>query len=108
MTVFNTTTFENILVAFVTAVFTPPQNMSTVLAQDNLTTWMGVLNSTIITNASSINTTVLQQLETQRGFTAFVPSNEALSEFNLGSLEGNNTNLAIIVQNHVSVGGLGF
>ncbi len=105
VTVFNTTTFENnILVAFVTAVFTPPQNISTVLAQNNLTGWETVLNSTLFTNSSGVNTTVLLELETRAGFTAFVPNDEALTNFNLGNLQGNETALINIVKNHVSAG----
>ena len=102
MTVFNETTFENILLAFVTAVFTPPQNASVTLAEFNLTTWTGVLSAATFTNSSGVSTTVLESLDSQVGFTAFVPNNEALSGFDIGSLEGNVTDLLTVVQNHVS------
>ncbi|KAK2462649.1 hypothetical protein APHAL10511_005382 [Amanita phalloides] len=101
VTVFNTTTFENLLLAFVTGVIVPPANLTTVLGANNATIWPTVLNLTTFTNSSGANTTVLDQLGVQRGFTAFIPSDEALSAINLGSLQGNLTNLAIIVQNHI-------
>ncbi|KAF8629525.1 hypothetical protein AX15_003398 [Amanita polypyramis BW_CC] len=102
ITVFNATTHDNLLLAFVTGVFNPPQNLTTVLANNNLTAWSGVLNATTITNSSGTNATILSGLETQRGYTAFIPSDQALSTFNLSSFEGNITNLAIVAQNHVS------
>lgn len=87
--------------AFVTAVFTPPQNVSVTLQEFNLTTWTSVLSATTLTN-SSVNTTILENIETQTGFTAFIPNDAALSGFDIGSLESNKTNLLTIVQNHVS------
>lgn len=102
VTVFNQTTFENVLVAFVTAVFTPPQNVSVTLEEFNLTTWTSVLSASTFTNSSGVNTTILGDIETRTGFTAFVPNDAALSGFDIGSLEGNATNLLTVVQNHVS------
>jgi len=89
-------------VAFVTAVFTPPQNVSVTLEEFNLTTWTSVLSATTFTNSSSVNTTILENIETRTGFTAFIPNDAALLGFDIGSLESNETNLLTVVQNHVS------
>ncbi|KAF8344972.1 hypothetical protein F5887DRAFT_1134198 [Amanita rubescens] len=103
VTVFNTTTFESNSLGCSSS---PPclRLLKTFLPfwlRTNLTGWEVVLNSTLFTNSSGVDTTVLLELETRTGFTAFVPNNEALSQFNLGNLQGNETELINIVKNHI-------
>lgn len=105
ITVFNQTTFENLLLAFVTGVITPPQNLTTVLAANDLTTIEGLLS---VVNASETevdpgtNATLLTFLSAQQGFTAFFPDNEGFSAANLSILQNTTPeNIGIILRNHL-------
>lgn len=99
----NGTVWKNLFVNGITGVLIPPGNLSTALTAVNATDVQTLL-ATEVPSSNGTNETALQFLEDARGVTVFVPDNGAFtSDVNstLGSLQGNNSALAAILENHV-------
>ncbi|KAF6753283.1 hypothetical protein DFP72DRAFT_1003275 [Ephemerocybe angulata] len=108
-TVGNTTTWRNLLIANIDHVLVPPGNVSAALTAVNDTALLNLLNTIQVPSSSGGggNVSALQAAESARGFTFFAPSQDAFtSEFNntLQGLQGNQSALATLLQNHYANG----
>lgn len=95
---------SNLYINVIDKVLSIPGNLSTVLNAHNLTSTLGMLNSTNTTDSQGISVSLADFLISEpHGFTLFAPSNQAVNDASssLTSFAGNNTAIATLVDNHV-------
>lgn len=103
VTIVNSTMWRNLFVNGITGVLVPPGNLSTALTAVNATSIQNLL-STEVPSSNGTNETALQFLQEAHGVTVLVPDNGAFSSDvngTLDSLQGNQSALAAILENHV-------
>jgi Fasciclin domain len=109
ITVSNTTQLNNILIAQINGVLSPPKDLASVLADPtvNLTSLAGI--ASIITlpgfynNGTNATLAAALGADITKGYTLFAPSNDALQAAGatVSSLSNNQTALLALLGNHV-------
>ncbi|KAG6908876.1 hypothetical protein DXG01_002950 [Tephrocybe rancida] len=105
--VVNTTNVGNtLLVATVDGVLQPPDNITSVLSENNLTAVMGLLNMVNVPgfypNGTNATAEGVLDANSTHGYTLFAPTNEALKNAgsSLSSLSNNQSSLLALLGNH--------
>lgn len=103
ISVANSSTYENLFLNSIDGVITPPGNLSTVLNATNATAFVAFAQQVNTTNSDGSNTSAVNSLEQENGFTLFVPDNDAFqaAQQTIGGFQNNQTALKARLGNHV-------
>jgi hypothetical protein len=103
ITVANSSTYENLFLNSINGVITPPGNLSTELNSTNATSFLAFAQQANATSPDGSNTSALNVLEQEHGFTVFVPNNDAFqaAQQNISGFQNNETALMALLGNHV-------
>ncbi|KAF8154905.1 FAS1 domain-containing protein [Crassisporium funariophilum] len=103
ITVINSTIWQNLFINGINGVLIPPGNVTTALTATNATTAQSFISSIQVPSLNGTNETATQFLQDARGFTLFVPHNDAFTTSvnqTLDGLRSNQTALAALLMNH--------
>ncbi|EKM77524.1 hypothetical protein AGABI1DRAFT_77017 [Agaricus bisporus var. burnettii JB137-S8] len=103
ISVANSSTYENLFLNSIDGVIIPPGNLSTVLNATNATAFVAFAQQVNTTNSDGSNTSAVNSLEQENGFTLFVPDNDAFqaAQQTIGGFQNNQTALKALLGNHI-------
>ena len=100
----NSSSYQNLFINAINGIIQPPGNLSQALSAVNATSFLSLAQQANVTSSSGDNVTVLDALSSLRGFTLFVPSNDAIQNASstFSGLQNNGTAVMALLGNHVS------
>ena len=101
----NSSSYQNLFINTIDGIIQPPGNLSQALSAVNATSFLSLAQQANVTSSNGNNVTILDALSSLRGFTLFVPSNDAIQNASstFSGLQNNGTAVMALLGNHVSL-----
>ncbi|KAL9709434.1 hypothetical protein Ac2012v2_007169 [Leucoagaricus gongylophorus] len=98
----NSSSYQNLFINTIDGIIQPPGNLSQALSAVNATSFLSLAQQANVTSSNGNNVTILDALSSLRGFTLFVPSNDAIQNASstFSGLQNNGTAVMALLGNH--------